>query len=594
MSRGLPYTDVALDLAVDTFSSRAICLTGRHGHTDKEGRIDPSTHRFLLERLASHWGALFIGEVALSYTPDGAPSPLILDAKGGDRLDDLIAALRERDADVILGATLCYESLEDLMRLLERLGAPDVTRRREEVGGEFGVVQVDALDTLARIGEEGVHHLTEVAPEIGAAVMARFAVDPAEKEWGEDDAIASAMKIYARAGTEIFHFTIAPECASARVAGAERIALGARTSVVMRDYPDVLSMISGRIKHGEDAERARKFHRIDLVGMTRASLAAPRVLDADRQGETTIHCTGCMACEHDERSPIRFERSACALRFGPLNGALPEHLVALGASYGAMRLAWRVVRAGGVAEVWPMGGAIGGALRLRGRIPRQAESAEAALQIARQCREAGVSFESSDNGWGALPDLIERENITLMTSLLPELDLDALPLASSSLHHVSALDLLARPIHGRDPWIVVGETLLAVEVALFLEMQAIEICLVADTIASDTHPALSSFYRERLSERGVWRAPRSSLGAHDPHVDILTLDGVRQEKTANQRAFSARKVAWGDHAHHREPLVYATLRAARPGTIIVPDCYEPLRMRHTMHTFDIPATETLT
>ena len=569
-----PRIDAARQLGALSFGARVVCLAGPHGHVAQDGSCSPDTSTFMRARLQSRYGGLSLGPVRFSLLPDDLDGPLPIVAATAaqrDALARLISELREASPGLLLGAELPVEPGDG--------GCPETA---SVVGFDWITLPLKSLMSAPVPGLHG--------REAGCAVWAKVEVDP-----GMTREQISALRLeVAQAATliDVLHVTLAPERAEHLIGGSERASAKlARIAAELVDGTSLGVLVSGRVKHAEDAERVLAYHAVDLVGVSRASLAAPDVIDRDRAGDTTLHCTGCMSCWFDADAPVvSGERKRCVLRFDA--GALNEldelagnggAFYGVGASFGVLQLAYQAAIRGVSTTVHTLGGVLGGAMRLRGRIPRQAESAEAALQISRQCREAGVVFDD-ELASSELASMQPRQHDRWVASMMrgrrwPEL-LDGYERERA----IDALGLLAVGVRSRDPWVVVGDTLLAAEVALYLEMQALSVCLVADEIAADAHGMLRAFYRERLRARRVYIAPGDALEVIDAGRVLVALPDLHGELVEGGFVASNVVLATGEGEYAEDAR---GLLAARPDMRELPDVYEPLELARVMAAFEL-------
>ena len=548
-------------------ANRLAVLCGPHGHVGQDGMCDDTTLSFVRVRMRSPWALACLGPATIDPSAHH-PYPFIRlhsDAHV-EACQRLIATLRRDYPDTQFGIEAAPDA--DLVATAKRI---------IQTGAHVVSVPLDAVWHDASGDEQAAQWLdacAQAARDHGAWIVGVLDWRPS----APDREIAlwrARVALFAEHGGALLHVRLDPTSEVDTVGGAERASI-AKQARMIRDKAACRLMISGRIKHLEDADRALSYHHAEVVGMRRASLVAPDLIEVDQAGGTTLHCTGCMACvpatAHITTRTPRFEHSRCALHLG--SHALvalddPRDVVLFGASAFALRAALVARSSGRLATLHPLDWPLGGTLRMRGRTPRQAESNEAALHLIKLCRDAGVTIASDP-----LPDLLDRysgDDTHRYIASLPWA-YDAPPEFASCPHVDDPMALVASSPHDRSARLVWGDSLVAVEVAMHLEMQAIPVCLVGPEIAADTHPLLQRFYQQRAHER---RLP--IVSPRDVHLDPTTLalhvDGWSPD-TDTIRLVPC-------HAPHTRPTI-ATLEAALPNLLICPDEWEPLRLRASM------------
>lgn len=564
--RPLQLIDEARQIGPLAFSSRLLYLAESHGHVAPDGSVNEETLAFFLERLESDWGGMSLGRVRLGAGDEAlAPSEpsfseLSLENEAQrEALRRLLDALRQRSPELRLGVEL-VPAQQGEAALLAPLSLDWVSFLLPSLEA---ALDVSALGSLRE--DQGRWLRVRLRPDLSNAQIGQWRAK-----------IASLSSHF-----DLLHVSLDPGHAASTIGGSERASakLGAIARALV-EGTELSLLVSGRIKHAEDAERVLRFHGADLAGLSRASLAEPRVLTIDRAGGTSLHCTGCMACMPGQ---ARFDDARCALRFAPhlyaaLDAAPPEHLLVAGASFAGLSLAHQAALRGAQVEVFPLGGPTGGAMRLRGRVPRQAESAEAALQMLSQCRAAGVFIHPAGSLAQELEQAMRPEStlvVSLMRDHLATID-ERLPAAwqSHGLERLDPLVMLDTSVTDRRPFFVFGDTLLAVECALQLEMQDLQVCLIGDAIAADTHPLLRQFYEARVAERQLLVVKPSQVRAAPGDEVMLQVEG----------GFQGARLVWAADAGV-EGRLERELRARFPEALVLPDVYEPLAQRATLQGF---------
>ncbi len=442
-----------------------------------DGRVDDSTRALLVPYLNSGWRGIHLGGLSTEYS---TTTLYVGDARALDAFVELCNRLRRAQPDLMLGAecggghwseatwkVLCnvldWVSLSPARLTTFQALLPHASPR------ELCLELPLDLDTWP---EQKKHY--EAMLDTCASILDRVHLHHPSTAWA--------------------HLVGGSERASAKLVRAARELISGR---------DLGLMISGRIKHGEDARRVRELVPEAWLGMARGAWAVPEVLEDEKRGRLSAYCTGCMACV-DQQSAAH---TWCVQRFSStfieqLCARPPRALDVIGASFMGMTLALAAADAG-VEDVrlWTMGQLPGGMMRLRGRAPRQAEHAESALTRYEQVlAHPGVSVHREALDVEALEAHLLRRESVRVCSLLPEQVCDA-----GQIDAVSMLRAGSAPaVPAEDaPWVVHGDTLLAAEVALFLRMQWREVWWVGDHLAADTSLAWQRIYKERLPRRGV-------------------------------------------------------------------------------------------
>lgn len=465
-----------------------IFLAEAHGHLDAHtGRVNHATLAFFSDYLNCGWDGLHLGPV----TPVTRPCVTSVgDDASWRALLTLCDTLRAVQPGLRLGVEVCDEpwSAEAWVRLTQA----------------FDWISMDA--TLL------AHHapLIIAAPSAQLCVDVYVDVDAAPHLVTHDVPHSQHLSL-----VDVLHVRHAPHRVVHSVGGSERASakLGRIAAALVHDTSLSL-MVSGRVKHGEDARRVFSFHGASFVGMHRGALALPDVLARDARSTAGVYCIGCMACERvstEDHAPM-----TCALRFSracvaELHAAPPTYLHIFGASYSALTLAVVAAEAGVTrVNLWMLGETPGGCMRMRGRVPNQAESAEAVLTRLEECRaHASIVIDRHVHSADALRALVSEQPGPCVLAMMPQLTWDdAFERRLSVVQTWSALELLKRGSlpaeRGEDAvWIVRGDTLLAAECALYMRMQWREVWWAGDVLAADADPVWQAIYRERLVQRGV-------------------------------------------------------------------------------------------
>jgi 2,4-dienoyl-CoA reductase-like NADH-dependent reductase (Old Yellow Enzyme family) len=581
---------------------RAVCLSEDHGLATLSGEPAPSAFATFTERARAGWGLICLGPILLAPHTPGAPSSAQYTAQLTRRLcaatdlhlaqlSRLIAAIRDI-SDTPLGCQLELPlyGLPGLAEPQEVWIARIVQGARKLCALGLRWLSIEDMHIaelvypLAGLSEEDWWRVyCDVIAALRAALPADCAV-VARVRWAHiqpaDLPVWTArVSLLAAAGADVLHVALSADEPDSFVGGSER-ASGARAAAQINADARLPLLYSGRMRHGDDAERVLRHHPIQLVGLSRAALADPDVLALGRAGKNAMHCTGCMACI-PARPSSPFLDAACSLRPAPRwqerAAPAPTALHVLGASFPALVAARDAAGLGVPVVVYTLGHPPGGGVRQRGRTPRQAESAEAALHLLDQCRERGVSFVKDVT----LSRITRTPGDRVLISLPPvrdELPAQLVGFAGAVVDGRACFELAAQP---RDAAIVWGSGLLAVELACFLDMQAIPVCIAADSpLCHDTHPALARFYASLLSTRGICVAHPRDVAVE---AGELRVAHVRQAAPTMAPAWpgaSARLIlASAEIQSH--PLIPALL-AEHADAVLLPDPYEPFALRAAM------------
>jgi 2,4-dienoyl-CoA reductase-like NADH-dependent reductase (Old Yellow Enzyme family) len=584
---------------------RAICLSDDHGLATLSGEPSPAAHALFTERAAGGWGLICLGAL-LAKTPavGAAPSAhygpsrtrklCAATTEHQHQLARLIAGIRAVNPDVPLGCQLELP-LDGLSRLSEP--QPVWTARLVSVARDlyalglrwFSIEDMHIAELIYPLANLDEQAWWDVVCDVIGALRAALPADAAvvaRLRWKSHahyttPAWCDRLAALARAGADVLHVALSSDEPAVYVGGTERAPV-AKMAAQLGQSAGLPVLYSGRMRHGEDGERALRYHGLALVGFLRAPLADPDVLRRGLQGNNALHCTGCMACM-PSRSPMPFHDVGCSLRPAPLTyarrGQRPAALHVFGASLPALVAAREVAQAGAPVTMYTLGQTLGGGLRQRGRTPRQAESAEAALHLLEQCRAASVRIVKDK----LPPPQLERiAGDRVLISLPPvrhELPARLVGFVGSVIDGRACLDLSGQP---RDAVVVWGSGLLAVELAFFFDMQAIPVCIAADSpLCFDTHPSLAAFYTRLLSERGICVAQ-----ARDVTIDASGALSVHQFKQAVPALAppwpgTSTRLVLAHQEVQSHPLIPALL-AQYPDAVLLPDPYEPLALRASM------------
>lgn len=318
-------------------------------------------------------------------------------------------------------------------------------------------------------------------------------------------------------------------------------------------------MLSGRIRDAVAAERVLRYYPVDLAGIGRGALADPQLLDRARRGEDWMPCTGCMAC----LAAGRFDEPGCAVTW---DGYVPwgeTSWTIVGTSAAAAQVALALDSSGHRVALYTADQPIGGALRLRGRIPDQAESMEAAVYLRLRLRNSGVDMHP---GLPAQAELLASDHclVSLAGAVVPP-ELPELPEGGDDEGGPQWLDglaVLGSTLDHRGPFAVWGESLLAAELVAFFAMTARPATLVCDParLAADTHPSWARHYRRLFADRRVRIEPPSTF---EPAGFANVAAGLHRTESPVSRSLRS-------------------LRASGAGLVEVADAYEPFSQRQAL------------
>lgn len=527
--------------------SSMIFLAENHGHVDAHtGRVNQATLAFLEGYVNLGWDLLHLGPVS----PQARPRVISVgDDASWRALLTLCETLRALQPGLRLGVEVCDERwpLEAWAKLARA----------------FDWISMDAT-LLAHYAP-----LLHTSPPGQLCVDVQVDVDAAPHLVTHSIPHPELVQLI-----DVVHVRHARHKILHRIGGSERASakLG-RIAAALVHHTSLALMVSGRIKHGEDARRVCSLHGASFVGMHRGALAMPDVLERDARGAAGVYCTGCMACERV--SPADYAPTTCALRFSrefvtALRAAPPARLHIFGASYGALTLAMVAAEAG-VAHVnlWMLGETPGGCMRFRGRVPNQAESAEAVLTRLEECRaHASIVIDREVHSAATLHAHVRAQPGPCVLAMMPELAWD--DAWTGVTQTWSAFELLRRgslpPDRDDDAvWIVRGDTLLAAECALYMRMQWREVWWAGEQLAADADPVWQAVYRERLVKRGV----------------VLMSE---QECVAMRKGRAEVYVVMAGGALTRSAAA-TRIHELLPDLYMLDDVYEPRALRHIMGRF---------
>lgn len=542
-----PLTLSLPDARSRTFPARAIFLAYQHGHVSPDdGRLlTEKALTFFIERFKSPLGGVLLGEVFLSpvhQTAYAYRGMLCEDEARLDTLEDFIKRLRLVSGEAQLGVHLHASTCE---RLLAEKTDLALLSRLSRLFSMIDWIECDlpfATHLMERLSRWWSTTSAASSSPALPTLCVRVGVRPSMTEervgaWRDiliDTARASNT-------TLLVHVHHAEDVAGVHMGGSERASalLGkiARWLITpsLEAEHDIRLLISGRIKHSEDARRVLDFHGASLVGMSRALLAEPAVLANDLRGEMSVFCMGCMACVVSEKESLRafgLGGKRCVLR--PDLTPITSHpdvkrWLFLGASYTSLTLAEASAIQGHEVHMYTLGDPPGGMLRLRGRTPGQAECAEVVLQRLDQCKALETFHMHTERltleEIFAVVDAMreQEEDVGIVLGLLPRSEvpesslslLDMLCAGSSRVAYPSlAVD--------QDMLLCVrGSALIAVEGALFLQMQGHRVCIVEDEegLAHDTHEVWGAHYEQVLRSRKIARV-RHVEAIEEPYQEV--------------------------------------------------------------------------
>ncbi len=488
------------------FSSRAMFLACEHGHLDtSSGAVTSQSKEFFLTHINHLWGGVLLGEVYPTRPSEGSITRgfVVDSASSLHALCELITELRQVREDVKFGLHIEQPGAWDdalLANLCEHLDwvEYDLTELTGDVLERTRVLFQDSDTQLAvSVGldpDEGVEQL-----ELPRALLAQVNVTSAPV---------------------LVHVSFARDAYKHCVAGSERASakLGKLAQQLVQDTPHFL-MVSGRIKHAEDGRRVLDFHGASFIGMTRAALAEPQILRRDAERKMSIFCTGCMACVPEVSRAVQavLPQRMCNLHVpSSFDASLMsgKSLAMIGASYMALTMAEQAALAGATqVTVYTMGVTQGGLMRLRGRIPGQAESAEAVFQRLEQCRaQPVIQWDNTPYQAHELVEKIANEPVDeVFVSLMPDMVFCADGTGLPDVQQLDAMRVLQEGSTRRaypdmsfaHPIIVLGTDLFAADLALYIRMQDHPVWYVSEQVAGDSHEAWQEVCVARLKDRGV-------------------------------------------------------------------------------------------
>lgn len=280
---------------------------------------------------------------------------------------------------------------------------------------------------------------------------------------------------------------------------------------IRRVLPEAVKVMGvGRIRSAEAAEQALAAGSCDIPLFGRAAIADPLIpaRAAGRVSGPVIACTYCNIC---------LGRSARPETICPMNPAVGRDaafaadlavpsrakLAIQGGGLAALTAAWIAASRGADVELRCDEARLGGMLAQRGRVPDQAELADAVHAAWWRARDAGARLLPPQDADAADGD---RMRVTVR-AFEP---LSAASIDESALSVYRILDDSHVPDPAR-PYVIVGDDLAAVDAALKLAAAGASVRLLSlkGALAWDAHPGFRALGRQGLERMGV------TLGAAD-------------------------------------------------------------------------------
>ena len=164
-------------------------------------------------------------------------------------------------------------------------------------------------------------------------------------------------------------------------------------AAAIRAAIDVPVIVAGRIVDLSDAARIVEDGSADLVGLTRALIADPRILAKTRAGNRHLvdRCIACNECHTG--LPVRCTVNPWAGRERELEitpAARPQRVVVVGGGPAGMQTAWVAAARGHRVSLFESEDRLGGTLGVLGADPARPELGELACRLAAAVERAGV------------------------------------------------------------------------------------------------------------------------------------------------------------------------------------------------------------
>ncbi|MDP6404133.1 MAG: hypothetical protein QF797_02895 [Alphaproteobacteria bacterium] len=253
----------------------------------------------------------------------------------------------------------------------------------------------------------------------------------------------------------------------------------------------------GRLVRAQVAEQGLAAGQIDLACFGRASMADPElpVKIRTRREAEVLTCMGCNICLGRSARP----ESICPVNptigreaeFDFAATASAQTVAVVGASFSALTAAWVAAKCGHKVTLHgngAQGGALGGLMALRAKVPGNAVIGETAAALLGRAQAAGVQLSEQ---------LPEAADVVWAVREFRPLD------AAGPEGAISATAVFEGDQAGEA--LVVGDDLCAAEAAVVLAQRGGQVTLLspARDIANDSHPGFREVCRRRLDAAGA-------------------------------------------------------------------------------------------